>query len=146
MLLLFLWDTVISASSAADRAREACARRSYMSWVVTPLPERARIVARTPSSPVQDCAAPRLLLDVTTQQLDAQLQRRRQLLERLVAECHRVVPAPPMVWDNLARYIDDLQGVINAMDEDVATSTAKSKICRGRIRHICYGSHVREGK
>src|SRR5919198_363641 len=36
MLLLFLWDTVISASFAADRAREAYARRSYMSWVVTP--------------------------------------------------------------------------------------------------------------
>jgi hypothetical protein len=34
-------------------------RRSYRSWVVTPLPERARTVARAPSSHVQDGAARR---------------------------------------------------------------------------------------
>lgn len=64
---------------------------------------------------------PRPLPDETTQQLDALLQRRRQLLEMLVAERHRVALAHPSVRDSLARHINDLQGLINATDEEVAT-------------------------
>lgn len=64
---------------------------------------------------------PRPLPDEMTQQIDALLQRRRQLLEMLVAERHRVALAHPAVQDSLARHIDDLQGLINATDEEVAT-------------------------
>jgi transposase len=63
---------------------------------------------------------PRPLPDETTQQIDALLQRRRQLLEMLVAERHRVALAHPAVRDSLARHIDALQGLINATDEEVA--------------------------
>jgi transposase len=63
---------------------------------------------------------PRPLPDQTTQQIDALLQRRRQLLEILVAERHRVALAHPAVRDSLARHMDDLQGLINSMDEEVA--------------------------
>jgi transposase len=64
---------------------------------------------------------PRPLPDETTQQIDALLQRRHQLLEMLVAERHRVALAHPTVRESLARHIDDLQGLINATDEAVAT-------------------------
>jgi transposase len=64
---------------------------------------------------------PRPLPDEMTQQIDALLQRRRQLLEMLVAERHRVALAHPAVQDSLARHMDDLQGLINATDEEVAT-------------------------
>jgi transposase len=60
---------------------------------------------------------PRPLPDETTQQIDALLQRRRQLLEMLVAERHRVALAHPAVRDSLARHLDGLQGLINAMTE-----------------------------
>jgi transposase len=63
---------------------------------------------------------PRPLPDETTQQIDALLQRRRQLLAMLVAERHRMALAHPAVRDSLARHMDDLQGLINATDEEVA--------------------------
>ena len=63
---------------------------------------------------------PRPLPDETTQQIDALLQRRRQLLAILVAERHRVALAHPAVRGSLARHMDDLQGLINSMDEEVA--------------------------
>lgn len=64
---------------------------------------------------------PRPLPDETTQQIDALLQRRRQVLEMLVAERHRVVLAHPTVRDSLARHIDYLQHLINGMDDEIAT-------------------------
>jgi transposase len=64
---------------------------------------------------------PRPLPDEMTQQLDALLQRRRQLLEMLVAERHRVVLAHPTVRDSLAQHIDYLQRLIHETDEEVAT-------------------------
>jgi transposase len=64
---------------------------------------------------------PRPLPDETTQQMDALLQRRRQLLEMLVAERHRVALAHPTVRDSLGRHMDDLQRLINETDEEVAT-------------------------
>jgi transposase len=64
---------------------------------------------------------PRPLPDETTQQLDALLQRRRQLLEMLVAERHRVALAHPTVRDSLAQHIDYLQRLIHETDEEVAT-------------------------
>jgi transposase len=64
---------------------------------------------------------PRPLPDELTQQVDALLQRRRQLLEMLVAERHRVALAPPTVRDSLARHIDYLQRLINETDEEIAT-------------------------
>ena len=66
------------------------------------------------------CPTPRPLPDETTPQLDALLQRRRQLLAIVVAERHRVALAHPAVRGSLARHMDDLQGLINAMDEEVA--------------------------
>jgi transposase len=64
---------------------------------------------------------PRPLPDETTQQLDALLQRRRQLLEMVVAERHRAALAHPTVRDSLARHIDYLQRLITETDEEVAT-------------------------
>jgi transposase len=64
---------------------------------------------------------PRLLPDEMTPQIDARLQRRRQRLARLVAERHRATLAHSTVRDSLARHIDDLQRLINATYEEVAT-------------------------
>ena len=64
---------------------------------------------------------PRPLPDETTPQLDARLQRRRQLLEMLVAERHRVALAPPTVRDRRGRHLDDLQRLIHATAAEVAT-------------------------
>jgi transposase len=64
---------------------------------------------------------PRPLPDATMQPIDAVRQRRRQLLELLVAERHRVALAHPAVRDSLARHIEDLQRVIREVDEEIAT-------------------------
>jgi transposase len=64
---------------------------------------------------------PRPLPDETTQQMDALLQRRRQVLEMLVAERHRVTLAHPTIRESLARHIDDLQRLISETDEEIAT-------------------------
>ena len=63
---------------------------------------------------------PRPLPDETTQQLDALLQRRRQLLEMLVAERQRMALAHPTVRDSLLRHIDDLQRLIEEADADIS--------------------------
>jgi transposase len=73
---------------------------------------------------------PRPLPDETTQPLDALLQRRRQLLERLVAERHRVALAHPTVRESRAQPIDDLQRLINESDEEVATLIRRSPAWR----------------
>jgi transposase len=64
---------------------------------------------------------PRPLPDARTQPMDALLLRRRQRLEMLVAERHRVALAHATVRDSLARHIDDLQHLIHETDEEVAT-------------------------
>jgi transposase len=64
---------------------------------------------------------PRPLPAEMTQQIDARRQRRRPLLERLVAERHRVALAHPAVQGSLARHMDELQGLIHATDAEVAT-------------------------
>jgi transposase len=74
--------------------------------------------------------APRPLPDETTQQLDALLQRRRQLLEMLVAERHRVALAHPTVRDSLAQHIDYLQRLIHETDEEVSTLIRSSPAWR----------------
>jgi transposase len=63
---------------------------------------------------------PRPLPDALTQQLDALVQRRRQLLEILVAERHRRALAHPTVQDSLARHIDDLQRLIDETDAEIS--------------------------
>jgi transposase len=63
---------------------------------------------------------PRPLPDETTPQMDALLQRRRQLLEMLVAERHRVALAHPTVRESLAQHIDYLQRLINETDEEIS--------------------------
>jgi transposase len=73
---------------------------------------------------------PRPLPDATTQHIDALLQRRRQLLEMLVAERHRVALAHPAVQANLARHMDDLQHMMTETDEEVATSIRTSAAWR----------------
>jgi transposase len=73
---------------------------------------------------------PRPLPDETTQQIDALLQRRRQLLDMLVAERHRVALAHPAVRDSLARHRDALQGLIHATDAAVAAMICTSPAWR----------------
>jgi transposase len=70
---------------------------------------------------------PRPLPDETTPQLDALLQRRRQLLEMLVAERHRVALAHPTVRDSLAQHLDYLQRLIHESEEEVATLIRSSR-------------------
>jgi transposase len=73
---------------------------------------------------------PRPLPDETTQQIDALLQRRRQLLEMLVAERHRVALAHPMVRESLAQHMDYLQRVINETDDEISTAIRSSPAWR----------------
>jgi transposase len=73
---------------------------------------------------------PRPLPDETTPQLDARLQRRRQLLERLGAERHRVALAHPTVRASLAQPIDSLQRLIHESAEEVATLIRSSPAWR----------------
>jgi transposase len=63
----------------------------------------------------------RPLPDEMTQQIDALLQRRRQVLEMLVAERHRVALAHPTIRESLARHIDYLQRLIRETDDEIAT-------------------------
>jgi transposase len=72
------------------------------------------------------CPTPRPLPDATTPHMHAVLQRRRQLLEMLVAERYRVALAHPAVRANLARHMDDLQHMMTETDEEVATSIRTS--------------------
>jgi hypothetical protein len=51
---------------------------------------------------------PRLLPDETTQQFDALVQRRCQLIEILMAERHRVALPQPTVRDRLAHNISTI--------------------------------------
>jgi transposase len=69
---------------------------------------------------------PRPLPDEMTQQLDALLQRRRQVLEMLVAERHRVALAHPTIRESLARHMDYLQRLISATDDEIATGIQAS--------------------
>src|SRR4029450_6895904 len=73
---------------------------------------------------------PRPLPDEMTPQMDALRQRRRQLLDMLVAERHRVALAHPAVRDSLARHMDDLQGLINATGAEGAAILCTSPAWR----------------
>jgi transposase len=64
---------------------------------------------------------PRPLPDEMTQPIDALRQRRRQVLEMVVAERHRVALAHPTIRESLARPIDYLQRLIRETDEEIAT-------------------------
>jgi transposase len=64
---------------------------------------------------------PRPLPDALTQQLDALVQRRRQLLEMLVAERQRLALAHPTIRDSLARHSDYLQRLIDESDAEIST-------------------------
>jgi transposase len=64
---------------------------------------------------------PRPLPDALTQELDALVQRRRQLLEILVAERHRMALAHPTVRDSLARHLDDRQRLIDEAEAEIST-------------------------
>lgn len=63
---------------------------------------------------------PRPLPDETTQQVEALLQRRRQRLEMLVAERHRMALAHAAVRESLAQHIGALQRMIGEIDAAVA--------------------------
>jgi transposase len=73
---------------------------------------------------------PRPLPDEMTQQLDALLQRRRQLLEMVVAERHRMVLAHPTVRDRLARHLDYLQRLIDEADAEISTLIRTTPVWR----------------
>jgi transposase len=73
---------------------------------------------------------PRPLPAETTQQLDAILQCRRQLLEMLVAERHRVALAHPTVRASLTRHIDYLQRLIDETDAEISTRIRTTPVWR----------------
>jgi transposase len=75
---------------------------------------------------------PRPLPDETTQQVDALMQRRRQLIEMLVAEHHRVALAHPAVRDSLAQHMSDLQRMIGEIDAAVATTIRTSPVWKAK--------------
>jgi len=64
---------------------------------------------------------PRPLPDALTQELEALVQRRRPLLEIVVAERHRMARAHPTVRDSLARHLDDLQRLIDETEAEIST-------------------------
>jgi transposase len=63
---------------------------------------------------------PRPLPDALTQELDALVQRRRQLREILVAERHRMALAHPTVRDSRARHLDDLQRLLDETAAEIS--------------------------
>jgi len=75
---------------------------------------------------------PRPLPDETTLQMEALLQRRRQLLEMLVAERHRVALAHAAVRESLAQHIGDLQRMISERDATVVTVIRTSPVWKAK--------------
>jgi transposase len=73
---------------------------------------------------------PRPLPDEMTPQIDALLQRRRQLLERLVDERHRMALAHSTVRESLTRHLDYLRRLLNETDEEVTTIMRPSPVWR----------------
>jgi transposase len=73
---------------------------------------------------------PRPLPDETTQPLDAMLQRRRQLLEMLVAEHPRGALAHPTGRDSLTRHMDYLQRLIDETAAEISTRIRTTPVWR----------------
>ena len=73
---------------------------------------------------------PRPLPDEMTQQRDAWLQRRRQLLEMVVAERPWVALAHSTVRESLTRHIDDRQRLIDETAAEISTRIRTTPVWR----------------
>ena len=84
---------------------------------------------------------PRPLPETTMPPSNALRQRRRQLLELVVAERHRGALAHPAVRESLARHSEDLQRLIREPDEEIATVIQASPAWREQdaLRHSAPG-------
>jgi transposase len=76
--------------------------------------------------------SPRPLDDVATADLTALVQRRRQLVEMLVAEKNRIATARPAVRRSLQQHIRWLEGRITDHDTDIAARIRTSAVWRER--------------
>lgn len=73
---------------------------------------------------------PRPLPDEAAQALDALLTRRRQLVEMLVAERHRLLVARPTVRRDLQQHIRYLERRLREADDDLHTAVKTSPLWR----------------
>jgi transposase len=73
---------------------------------------------------------PRPLPDEAAQQVEALLTRRRQLLEMLVAERHRVTLAPQPIRESIEHHIVYLKRLIAETDDEIATAIRSSPAWR----------------
>jgi transposase len=74
--------------------------------------------------------APRPLPDATAQELTALLARRRQLIEMLTAEKHRLSRALPRIQPNIRAHIAWLEKQLARTDEDLTTLVRSSPLWR----------------
>lgn len=65
-----------------------------------------------------------------TRHLKELMTRRRQLLEMIKAESHRLATAPPTVRSNIERSLSSLKTLLGETDDDLGTFIQKSALCR----------------
>jgi transposase len=96
----------------------------------------ARLIARFAHSSA-DRLFVRPLPDATQQQLQALLERRRQLLEMLVAEQHRLARAPQAVRPSLTEHITWLKERLGALEAELETLLAQDTTWRQQHELLC---------
>ena len=76
--------------------------------------------------------APRPLPDAQTQALSAQLARRRQLLDRLIAEKNRLGSAPPTIQADIQAHIAWLERRLADLNDDLGQAIRASPVGRAQ--------------
>jgi transposase len=71
---------------------------------------------------------PRALPDAATQELRALLLRRRQVVEMLTAERHRLGTAPPRIHQAIQQHIAWLEGQLASLDDDLTQAIQRSAV------------------
>ena len=72
----------------------------------------------------------RPLPDHLTQQMDALMTRRRQLVQMLAAERNHLVSAPVQVQNYVKEHIAHLEELIKKLDQDIDQMITRSPICK----------------
>jgi transposase len=71
---------------------------------------------------------PRPLPDAATQELAALLVRRRQVVDMLTAERHRLGTASPRIHEAIQQHITWLEGQLSGLDDDLTRSIQQSAV------------------
>ena len=80
---------------------------------------------------------PRPLPDEPTQQLNALVTRRRQIVERIVAEENRCPNATPIVRDRIRSHVKWLRQELKALDDDLDQTLRQSPVWREKRETLC---------